>query len=626
MASPQTLESGHALRGVCLFAVLLVARAATLVDHSLPLSFWSPFAYLWQDVLVALLFTAVDTRLKRPRVGWALYGVLVLYIALNVPVTRVLSSPLTWTMIRAARGPLADAVLHYVTFSNLIALAVPLVAALCLPRLLAGRAIRLNPTSVSAAIMFVAVGLFATGRLDTGGLHRNAFGALVETSVTRVAAKDAFDDWRSSPMASTRTTVEHGTKQATDEHGSKQATDEHGITRMGSEADLTAFGGSMRGRNVVLVALESTGASHLGLYGSAPDPAPNLTKLAGQSIVVERAYAAYPESIKGLFATLCSRYPAFDTAPEIYAEVPCESISGALKSAGYRTALFHSGRFMYLGMMSVIDHRGFDVMEDAGAIGGLVDSSFGVDDASTVSRVLQWIDTGDRRAPFFVTYLPTSGHNPYVTSAPGPFRKDQDFWRYMNALHESDAAFGALVDGLRQRHQLENTLFVVFGDHGEAFGEHPGNFAHTLFIHEENVRIPLVIAAPGAIEQTVRLSTIASVIDIAPTVLDLLGMPSESLHQGASLLPADSRMALFYTDYSIGWLGLADGCWKYLYEIDSRRSRLFDVCADPGETIDRAAEHNNRVAAYRERVIAWAGAQKDLVARRATSERQALSR
>jgi len=103
-------------------------------------------------------------------------------------------------------------------------------------------------------------------------------------------------------------------------------------------------------------------------------------------------------------------------------------------------------------------------------------------------------------------------------------------------------------------------------------------------------------------------------------------MPSQSLHQGASLLPADSRMALFYTDYSIGWLGLADGCWKYLYEIDSRRSRLFDVCADPGETIDRAAEHNNRVAAYRERVIAWAGAQKDLVARRATSERQALSR
>ena len=592
MASSQTAEPGHALRGVCLLGVLLTARAAALVGHPLPLSPWSPFAYVWQDVLVALLFTAVDARLKRPRVGWTLYGALVFYIALNVPITRVLSSPLTWTMIRAARGPLADAILHYVTLSNVIALAMPVIAAVWLPRVLGGRVIRMNALVAGAAILLVAIGPFAASRLDTSGLHRNAFGALIETSVTRVAARDAFDDWRAPPDPGSRT------------------------TDPGSRLDLTSFRGAMRGRNVVLVALESTSARRLGLYGGVPDPAPNLSRLAPQSIVFERAYAVYPESIKGLFATLCSRYPAFDTAPEIYAEVPCASLPGALKGAGYRTALFHSGRFMYLGMMSAIDRRGFEIMEDAGAIGGRVDSSFGVDDASTVSRVLQWIDTVDRRTPFFVTYLPVSGHNPYVATVPGPFRSDSDFWRYMNTLHESDAAFGALVDGLRQRRLLENTLFVVFGDHGEAFGEHPGNFAHSLFIHEENVRVPLVIAAPGAIEQTVRLSRIASVIDIAPTVLDLVGLPAQSLHQGASLLPAASRMALFYTDYSIGWLGLTDGCWKYLYEIDSRRSRLFDVCSDPGETVDRAAEHQSQVVAYRDRVIAWAGAQKDLVEKR----------
>jgi glucan phosphoethanolaminetransferase (alkaline phosphatase superfamily) len=575
----------------------------------MPASVWSLLAYVWQDVLVALLFIAVDARLKRPRLTWPLYWALVLYIAINVPVSRVLSSPLTWTMLRAARGPLADAVLHYVTVSNLVALATPLVVAVWLPRLLRRQRIRMNATVTCAAMLLVAVGPFATARLETGGLHRNALGALVETSVTRVAANDASDDWRTSPLA---TTDEHGPRKNTDEHGPRKNTDEHGI----AEKHLRSLRGLMQGRNVVLVALESTGASHLGLYGSKPDPAPNLTALSTQSIVFERAYAVYPESIKGLFVTLCSRYPAFDTAPQIYADVPCMSLAASLKTAGYRTALFHSGRFMYLGMMSVIDNRGFDLMEDAGAIGGRIDSSFGVDDASTVGRVLRWIDATDRKQPFFVTYLPTSGHNPYVTTVPGPFRSDQDFWRYMNALHESDAAFGALVGGLRQRGLLEHTLFVVFGDHGEAFGEHPGNFAHTLFIHEENVRIPLVIAAPGGIEKPLRVSTIASVIDIAPTVLDLLGLPAQSLHQGASLLPAESRMALFYTDYSLGWLGLADGCWKYLYEIDSRRSRLFDVCADPVETTDRAAEHNDRVVAYRDRVIRWAGAQKDLVEKR----------
>ena len=72
-------------------------------------------------------------------------------------------------------------------------------------------------------------------------------------------------------------------------------------------------------------------------------------------------------------------------------------------------------------------------------------------------------------------------------------------------------------------------------------------------------------------------------------------------------------MALFYTDYSLGWLGLTDGCWKYLYEIDSRRSRLFDVCVDPGETRDRAADFPERADAYRDRVRAWAAAQKDAV-------------
>lgn len=597
MAAFETTQSGHTLRGICLLGVLLTARVATLIGRSVPLSLWSPLAFLWQDLLVALVFILLDWRVKHSRLAWALYAALVLYIAVNVPVTRVLSTPLTWTLLRAARGPLADAVLHYVTVANVLAMALPLAAGAFLPFLFKRRPPHLNATVATIALAVVAAGPFVTSRVETAGLHRNAFGALVATSVTRVSPNRAVDDWRSSPF----TTADEAT------------------TRSGSPGpdvvDLSSLRGSMRSRNVVLVALESTGARHLGLYGSAPDPAPNLTALAKQSIVFDRAYSVYPESIKGLFATVCSRYPAFDTAPQIYANVPCASLAATLKGAGYRTALFHSGRFVYLGMQSVIDHRGFDVLEDAGAIGGRVDSSFGVDDGSTVRRVLGWIDTIGREAPFFVTYLPTSGHNPYITTIPGPFRNDQDFWRYMNALHESDVAFGTLVDGLRRRQMLDHTLFVVFGDHGEAFGEHPGNFAHTLFIHEENVHIPLVIAAPGGLPITLRTSQLASVIDIAPTVLDLLGLPRQPLHQGASLLSRDSRMALFYTDYSIGWLGLVDGCWKYLYEIDSRRSRLFDVCADPGETSDRSQGNSARVTAYRERVIAWASAQKDLVER-----------
>ncbi len=96
-------------------------------------------------------------------------------------------------------------------------------------------------------------------------------------------------------------------------------------------------------------------------------------------------------------------------------------------------------------------------------------------------------------------------------------------------------------------------------------------------------------------------------IDIAPTILDLLGLPAAPLHEGASLLKPRERMALFFTDYALGWLGLRDGCWKAIVEVESRRSRLFDVCRDPGETSDLSREQADRADAYRERLEAWGG-------------------
>lgn len=566
--------------------MLVSAKAVTLFGHAVPLSAWSPVAYLWQDVSVALLFFAVDRACKRPALAWGLYTLLAVYAAINVPIARVLSTPLTWTMMRAARGALADAVLHYLTAANVAAVAAPVLLAVALPLMCRRRRVATRPWAVVLAVAIVALGPFAASRVDTRGLHRNAFGALLATSVPRVEPSPGAMDWRASPFAQSR------------------------------GEDLGFLRGSMKGRNVVLAVLESTGARHLGAYGGTPDPTPNLTALARRSIVFERAYAVYPESIKGLFATLCSRYPAFDTPPEIYAGAPCASLPRTLAAAGYRTALFHSGRFDYLGMKAIVDHRGFELLADAGTISGQVNSSFGVDDASTVRRALQWIGSLQKGERFFLTYLPVAGHNPYEVSRPGPFAGRDDFSRYLNALHEGDESLGALLEGLRALGLDDNTLVIVFGDHGEAFGEHPGNFAHTLFIHEENVRIPFVIAAPGAVRDELRVRRLASVIDTAPTILDLMGFPAEVLHQGASLLRPDSHMALFFTDYSIGWLGLADGCWKYLFEIDADRSRLFDVCEDPGETRDRAQEQPERASQYRARVRAWAAAQKDAIGRR----------
>ena len=81
--------------------------------------------------------------------------------------------------------------------------------------------------------------------------------------------------------------------------------------------------------------------------------------------------------------------------------------------------------------------------------------------------------------------------------------------------------------------------------------------------------------------------------------------PIPSTLQGSSLLEGRNNMALFFTDYSLGFLGLFDGCWKYILEIDAQRSKLYDVCNDPGETMDLSARESIRVNAYRENLQSW---------------------
>ena len=567
------------MRAASLFGVFLVARIFILAGRNIPFSVLAPIAYVWQDLLFCLLFAVFESVFRRSRMMWLPYGAVVAYAAVNVPVARVLSSPLTWPMIRAARGPLADSITYHLTPANLGCSALVGAVGVLLPFALRRWGARPGDASILAAAMVIAAGPAAVSRIETVGLERNFVLALVQTALPRRPARPSDRDWRASPCDTPAT------------------------------EDLSQYRAAAAGRNVVLVALESAGARYLRPYGAAEDPMPNLTSLADHSILFENAYAVYPESIKGFFSVLCSRCPAFNTAPEDYGKLSCPSLARALSAGGYRTALFHSGRFMYLGMESILENRGFQTLEDAGAIGGNFESSFGVDEPSTVRRILSWIDALPRGQRFFVTYLPIAGHHPYAAPVSGPFPEDREIDRYRNALHYGDAALGALLNGIRSRGLDRKTLLVVYGDHAEAFGQHEGNAGHSLFLYEENVRVPFVLAMPGIQEGGLRVRRTASLIDTAPTILDLLGLAVPAGFQGHSLLQPGNRMALFFTDYSLGFLGLRDGCWKYIYELDSRRSKLFDLCADSGERNDLSTQFPQKVKAYTRILQEWIAAQ-----------------
>ena len=170
--------------------------------------------------------------------------------------------------------------------------------------------------------------------------------------------------------------------------------------------------------------------------------------------------------------------------------------------------------------------------------------------------------------------------------------------------------------GLDARGLTRNLLWIVAGDHGEAFGQHVGNYGHTFYIYEENVHVPLVIAAPGLIPAETRRKQVVSLIDIAPTVLDL-AVRGETPAAGDRFAPAlegqtmsdgRSRMAFFAADYSRRMIGLRDGRFKAILTLDSGRMMLFDLDADPDEQTDIAADHAGRAVWYEHNLRNWAAA------------------
>jgi len=579
--------------------VFVLAKLAVVWGHAVPLTGWSLVAYVWQDALVALAFGAFDIAMQRlpanNRIVWMVYGALAIYTAINIPVGRALSTPLTRPMLRAARGPLADSMLFYLTRTNILLVASVLAASAGLPWLMRRAPLQLAKMAVvCAAGVCVVCGPIASRRADTGGMDRNVVTALIGTRSPRVAANTRMTEWRESRF------------------------------EVDGTEDLSQFRGAAHGFNLVMVSLESTAAQYLSLYGGKYEVMPNLSALARKALVFENAYSAYPESIKGLYSVLCSTFPAFDSQPEEYANLGCRSVASVLEDAGYRTAMFHSGRFAYLGMESIIRNRGYQTLEDAGDIGGNHNSSFGVDEPATVTRMLAWIDALPRGKHFFLTYLPIAGHHPYATPERGPFAGTEDIDQYRNALHYGDVSLGALVEGLRKRGLEQNTVWVIYGDHGEAFHQHEGNYGHTFFLYEENIHVPFLIAAPGFMRTQERVRKVVSLVDTAPTVLDLVGIVPPKNYKGRSTLDRTPRMGLFFADYSLGLLGLRDGRWKFIYEIGSGKVRLFDLERDPRELSDLSDGQAARVSWYSQVVRGWCSAQKSDIARAANVDARSV--
>jgi hypothetical protein len=181
---PHSVGAGHRevenriVRALCLLVVLVLAKVLVLAGAVVPPAGWGSLAYFWQDALVALLAGGLDAALRRPRLGWVLYGAFVIYIALGVPVAVVLGTPMTWAMLQAARGPLSDSIAYYVSAANLARIAAVMAAGAVLPLALMRAGARTSvPTRARWRV--VVVGIAATvvvaGRLSATQIELRAW-------------------------------------------------------------------------------------------------------------------------------------------------------------------------------------------------------------------------------------------------------------------------------------------------------------------------------------------------------------------------------------------------------------------------------------------------------------------
>jgi arylsulfatase A-like enzyme/Flp pilus assembly protein TadD len=349
--------------------------------------------------------------------------------------------------------------------------------------------------------------------------------------------------------------------------------------------------------NVLLVTLDTTRADRLGCYGYAAGQTPNLDVLAEGGVRFANAYSQVPLTLPSHASIMTGQYPYAHGVHNngtyaLGAGTP--TLAQILKGKGYKTAAFVAS--FSVDSRFGLD-RGFDVYDDNFQADSPFKSSNAERKAEEVLQAFEpWFDKnagGD--APFFVWVHFFDPHLPY--NPPSPFRERFGERLYDGEVSYMDAIFGFVMRKLVAKKLLGSTLVIAAGDHGESFGE-KGESGHGVFLYEEAVHVPLIFFAEGRLPAGSVVPSRVRLIDIAPTVLDLLETPVPDQVQGISLVPyiqkkksadLDNVLETFYPRENLGWAaltGLMSRQWKFIH---APTDELYDLEADRSESRNLAA-------------------------------------
>jgi len=333
-------------------------------------------------------------------------------------------------------------------------------------------------------------------------------------------------------------------------------------------------------------------------------------------VVVENFYSHVGRSSNALAAMLLSRYPKLDfqDITDEYPMLPGTSLAEVFHAHGARTAFVTSSSLTWGHWIDFLARRGFDELRDYHSLPcSEPPSEWGVEDRCMVDAIIQFIGQ-HRERPFFVMGWTTQTHYPYEPTSgvphlellrePGPDQWELD--RYLNALHESDRQLGRLFAGIREAGLESDTLTVIVGDHGQAFGYPHNSYAQGQTAYEEDVRVPLLIHFPRAYRDGTRSKVLGGQVDLAPTITELAGLPAAAEWQGRSLFSTLRAPRVYF---SVGEdrfiLGVREENWKYLFDLRQGTGELYDLDRDPDEQHNLASVESARSARLRQHLAAW---------------------
>ena len=360
---------------------------------------------------------------------------------------------------------------------------------------------------------------------------------------------------------------------------------------------------------MILIVIDGLRADHLTPFGYSRDTSPFLDELAVRGVLFESTVSQSSGTKTSVASLLTSLYPEAHGVRGVKEVLPdsIQVLPEALKDHGYRTFAIHGNPWLE-------ERFGFNQGFDQFLFTHWYKDTF---DAQKVNdQALQWLDKNAAQPSFlYLHYMDV--HSPW--KPPGDFDRfgPEEVDKYDGSILYLDSRLKELYGELRKRGLDENTWIIVTSDHGEEFGEHGNyNVGHGLTLYREVLRVPLIFhhrdAAAGK-----RVSRQVRLIDVAPTILDLLGIPIPEDMEGVSLranvvdadeisgddLEAFSQVGLNGVARDRDLIAVTTREFKYILDFESGTEELYDLTDDPGETRNVAGANHGVARGLKEKAL-----------------------